>query len=174
MPLPFLHRLFAEQSRIATVERGTLITSVGDVEQHIYLVHAGAVRAYCLNGHEEQTVRFGYEGSIITSLASFLRQEPSELYLEAIRKTTLSVLNRATFTERIETDDTHRNRYISLLEELVAQQIDREIDLLIPSPAERLERVLQRSPKLFQHVPLRYIANYLRMTPETLSRIRNS
>jgi nitrogen-specific signal transduction histidine kinase len=64
--------------------------------------------------------------------------------------------------------------YIQLLETLVTQQIDREIDLLITSPTERLRRVLERSPNLFQQVPLKYIASYLRMKPETLSRIRNS
>ena len=61
-----------------------------------------------------------------------------------------------------------------MLENLITQQMEREVDLLIESPAERLKRILERSPNLFQHVPLKYIANYLRMTPETLSRIRNS
>ena len=65
-------------------------------------------------------------------------------------------------------------QYISLLENLVTQQIDREIDLLITSPVERLQRVSQRSPNLVREVPLKYIASYLRMKPETLSRIRNS
>jgi hypothetical protein len=65
-------------------------------------------------------------------------------------------------------------QYVALLESLITQQIEREIDLLITSPSERLNRVLERSPNLFQEVPLKYIASYLRMTPETLSRIRNS
>ncbi|MCY7291948.1 MAG: Crp/Fnr family transcriptional regulator, partial [Ferruginibacter sp.] len=65
-------------------------------------------------------------------------------------------------------------QYLFLMENLVTQQIDREIDLLITSPAERLKRVLARSPNLFQEIPLKYIASYLRMKPETLSRIRNS
>jgi CRP-like cAMP-binding protein len=65
-------------------------------------------------------------------------------------------------------------QYTALLESLITQQIDREVDLLITSPTVRLTRVLQRSPNLFQEVPLKYIASYLRMTPETLSRIRSS
>jgi hypothetical protein len=59
------------------------------------------------------------------------------------------------------------------LEDLVLQQLEREKDLLINAPAERYERVLKRSPKLFQEVPNKYIANYLRMSPETLSRLKN-
>lgn len=70
--------------------------------------------------------------------------------------------------------DVYAKGYIKLLETLITQQIDREIDLLIISPSERLSRVLERSPQLFQHIPLKYIASYLKMKPETLSRIRKS
>ena len=63
---------------------------------------------------------------------------------------------------------------ISLIENLIVQQLEREIDILTTSPEERYNRVLKRSPKLFQQIPAKYIASYLRMTPETLSRIRKS
>ena len=64
--------------------------------------------------------------------------------------------------------------YNSILEDLVLQQIEREKDLLYSSPKIRYERVLKRSPKLFQEIPNKYIANYLRMSPETLSRLKKS
>jgi len=59
-----------------------------------------------------------------------------------------------------------------ILEQLIYQQFEREIDLLTASPVERYKRVLARSPQLFQEIPGKYIASYLRMTPETLSRIK--
>ena len=61
-----------------------------------------------------------------------------------------------------------------MLESLFLDQFEREIDLLTASPEERYLRVLKRSPKVFQEVPHKYIAEYLRMTPETLSRIKKS
>ncbi|WP_317127531.1 MULTISPECIES: hypothetical protein [Chryseobacterium] len=61
-----------------------------------------------------------------------------------------------------------------ILEDLVLQQVEREKDLLISAPKERYERVLKRSPQLFQQIPDKYIANYLRMSPETLSRLKKS
>lgn len=64
--------------------------------------------------------------------------------------------------------------WVKILENLVIQQMEREIDILTSSPKERYERVLKRSPQLFQHIPNRHIANYLRMTPETLSRLKKS
>jgi hypothetical protein len=56
----------------------------------------------------------------------------------------------------------------------VLQQMERERDILTSSPLERYKRVLERSPQLFQEIPNKYIASYLRMTPETLSRIKKS
>jgi len=60
------------------------------------------------------------------------------------------------------------------LEQLTLQQLEREKDILTSSPLERYKRVLKRSPQLFQEIPNKYIADYLRMTPETLSRIKKS
>ena len=94
--------------------------------------------------------------------------------MEAIRKTTVKVISKEQLQNIVNESSTSLKQYLALMEMLVTQQIDREIDLLITSPAERLKRVLQRSPNLFQEIPLKYIASYLRMKPETLSRIRNS
>ena len=127
-----------------------------------------------LSEYEEHIIRFGYEGSLITSLSSFLKGTPSEFYIEAIRKTSMKVISKEDLARLVNENSENLRQYTNLLETLISQQIDREIDLLITSPTERLNRVLKRSPNLFQHVPLKYIASYLRMTPETLSRIRNS
>jgi CRP-like cAMP-binding protein len=60
------------------------------------------------------------------------------------------------------------------LERLILQQLEREIDLLTTSPKERYNRILKRSPSLFQKISNKQIANYLRMTPETLSRLKKA
>ncbi|WP_369806592.1 hypothetical protein [Tenacibaculum finnmarkense] len=57
------------------------------------------------------------------------------------------------------------------LNDFMYQQIEREIDLITYSPQKRFNRIFKRSPKLFQEIPQKYIASYLRMAPETLSRI---
>ena len=76
--------------------------------------------------------------------------------------------------EFIYRDENNLKVWTKILEDLVIQQIEREKDLLVSSPKERYERVLRRSPILFQEVSNRHIANYLRMTPETLSRLKKS
>ena len=154
--------------------KGEFLTREGEVEHSLYLIVSGAVRVCYLTELEEHTIRLGYSGSFINSLASFITDKPSDFYIEALRKTTVKYISKAQLMQLVMDSPENMQGYIQLLESLVTQQMEREIDLLITSPAERLQRVLERSPHLFQEVPLKYIASYLRMTPETLSRIWNS
>lgn len=169
-----LTTLFFEKGRAQIFPKGAMILREGEIERDVYYIVSGAVRVIYLSEFEEQTIRFGYEGSIINSLSSFLKESPSEFYIEAMRKTQLRIISKECFQALIHESPESLRQYAAMLETVITQQIDRETDLLTASPLERLKRVLSRSPNLFQEVPLKYIASYLRMTPETLSRIRNS
>ncbi len=94
--------------------------------------------------------------------------------MQAIKKTRLKIVSKKDFLAYINQDEAHLKIWNAILQDLIIQQIEREKDLLIQSPKERYERVLKRSPQLFQQLPHKYIANYLRMTPETLSRLKKS
>jgi len=156
------------------LSKGEMLLREGEVEKNLYFVTGGAVRVFLLTEFEEQTIRFGYTGSIINSLSSFITGKPSEFYIDAMRKATVRTLSKEQVMKLVQESTENRDQYIQTLEIAITQQIEREVDLLTVSPQERLSRVLQRSPNLFQEVPLKYIASYLRMTPETLSRIRKS
>lgn len=156
------------------ISKGDFLLKEGEIERSLYWIKSGAVRVFYLSEFDDQTIRLGYEGSMINSLSSFIKGTPSEFYIEALRKTTVKIISRERVLNLANESMECVQQYNSLLELLVTQQIDREVDVLITSPSERLKRVLDRSPLLFQHIPLKYIASYLRMTPETLSRIRNS
>ncbi|WP_199140048.1 Crp/Fnr family transcriptional regulator [Pedobacter sp. ASV12] len=157
-----------------TYAKAQYLLRAGETEKNLYFIVSGAVRIFLPSAHEEHTIRLGYEGSIINSLASFLTGQPSEFYVEAIRKTVVNVISKEQVIEISQASTASLKAYNNLLETVITQQMEREVDLLTASPTERLQRVLKRSPHLFQQVPLKYIASYLRMSPETLSRIRNS
>lgn len=151
-------------------KKGHIFTAEGEVENNLYFIEDGAVKIYYQSELAEHIVRLGYNGSILNSLSSFLNTKPSELFIETIRESKVKTLKRKQVIDIL----SQSQGYPEFLEGLLIQQLDREIDLLHDLPLQRLERVLKRSPTLFQHVPLKYIASYLRMSPETLSRIRNS
>lgn len=156
-----------------TIGRNEFLTIKGNIDTNIYYIERGSLRVFVLDEEEEQTLRFGYKDSLVASLDSFLTGKPSELFIQALKKTVIKVVTK----QQIDTllaEESNRNLWTAILENLVLQQIEREIDILTSSPKERYERVLKRSPQLFQEIPHKYIANYLRMSPETLSRLKKS
>ena len=134
-------------------------------------VETGSLRIFVLDDYEEQIIRFGYENDLIVSLDSFLSEKPSDFYIQAIKKTTVKVIPKKKFVEFINLNETNKQIWTKILEDLILQQLEREKDILTSSPKARFERVLKRSPKLFQEIPNKHIASYLRMKPETLNRL---
>ncbi|MDW9381542.1 Crp/Fnr family transcriptional regulator [Chryseobacterium sp. JV558] len=155
-------------------KRNEFLKISGSTDTNIYFIESGSVRIFMMDEKEERIIRFGYTRNIIVSLDSFLTGKPSDLYIQAIKKTTVKIASKKDFYEFVQSGEEHLKFWMNTLEDLVLQQLEREKDLLINAPGERFERVLKRSPKLFQEVPNKYIANYLRMSPETLSRLKKS
>lgn len=163
-----------KEAEVRVLVRNEYLLKEGEVERFVYFIADGAIRVFLVAEFEEHSIRFGYKDSIITSLSSFITAKPSDFYLQALRKTTVYLIPKERFISHLKSSEEGLQLYNQTLESLVLQQMEREIDLLTHSPAERLKRVLDRSPQLFQEVPSKYIASYLRMTPETLSRLRSS
>jgi CRP-like cAMP-binding protein len=155
------------------LERNDFLNVQGTIDTNLYYVQSGSLRMYFLDDFEEQAVRFGYKGNLIVSLDSFLTNKPSNIFVQAIKKTTLKVITKTQIEHFFETDK-NKILWIKILENLVVQQMEREIDILTNLPKERYQRVFERSPQLFQEIPHKHIANYLRMSPETLSRLKKT
>jgi len=146
----------------------------GSIDTNIYFVESGSLRIFIVDGSEEQIIRFGYPDNIIVPLDSFLTEKPSDFYIQAIKKTVVRVIPKPVFYEFIEQSENNKKMFVTMLQDLILQQMEREKDILTSSPKERYNRVLARSPRLFQEIPNKHIANYLRMSPETLSRLKKS
>lgn len=154
--------------------RNEYLASEGTINTFVYFVISGSLRIYTLDGNEENTIRFGYKDSFITAIDSFFTERPTGFYIQALKKTTAKVISKKVLLEFIESDASRLKLWNSILSLLIVQQMEREKDLLISSPAERYKSILNRSPQLFQEIPDKYIASYLRMTAETFSRIKKS
>ncbi|WP_121964066.1 Crp/Fnr family transcriptional regulator [Myroides sp. N17-2] len=156
--------LTTDKAKSITLKKGDYLFQAGDVNTLLYYVVSGCLQLYILDQSEERIIRFGYKGSYICALDSLITHQPTVYYLQAIRQTEVMVPSLEETTALL--NDMER------LKKLVMQFQEREIDLLTDSPIDRYRRVLHRSPTLFQEVPQKYIARYLRMTPETFSRLK--
>lgn len=168
-----MQEIIALSQKTITLERNEFLKVKGSIDTNIYYVESGSLSVFILDECEEQVIRFGYQGNIIVALDAYLTGRPSDFYIQAIKRSTVKVITKLQMDSFLNKEENHL-LWVKILEDLVLQQMEREIDILTSSPKERYLRVLKRSPKLFQEIPNRYIANYLRMSPETLSRLKKS
>ena len=164
--------LISLSEKTLTLQRNEYLSVSGTIDTNIYFVKSGSLRIFVsTDKDEDQIIRFGYTNNLVVSLDSYLTGKPSVFSIQALKKTDLRVITKKQLQDYLNRDH-HSVLWKNILENLVLQQMERELDLLTSSPEKRYQRVLTRSPQLFQEIPHRYIANYLRMSAETLSRLQ--
>lgn len=154
-----------------TLNRSEFLCKQGQTDTNIYFIESGSVKVSINLGEEEQIIRFGYRGNLVVALDSLLTGLVTQFDIQAIKKCKIKVISKKQLEAYLNTEN-NRLVWTEILEKLIVQQMEREVDLLTQSPLERYQRVIQRSPQLFQEIPNKYIANYLRMSAETLSRLK--
>ncbi|WP_170170362.1 Crp/Fnr family transcriptional regulator [Hymenobacter perfusus] len=157
---------------VPALRRTDFLMQAGQVEYTLYFVHKGLLRVYYPTESEEICVGFAYDQTLICSFPSFINQQPSAYAIQALRRTELLGIHRTDFMRFVDENAAFTRFWRTELERNLLGRIEREIDLLLPDPAQRYQRLRTRSPHILQYVPRKYIASYLRMTPETLSRLR--
>lgn len=130
------------------------------------------MRLYYLIGDEEITKDFNFEGEFCGSYASFISVQPSYFNVMAMEPVSLYTFNRPNLLKVYDTYPTMQKLGRLSMERMFLRKEMREASFLIDSPEQRYEKIVAESPHMLQRVPLKYLASYLGMTPETLSRIR--
>ena len=154
--------------------RGEKIVDQGDVCDSIYYVDRGMVREYYFKNHKEVTEYIAVDGNIFMCIESLFREEPSQLIAESLETSYVYALPKKRLEEVALHNVNIQIRYRKILEEsLIISQ--RRADLLrFESAKDRYRKFCKLNPKMIMKAPLVYIASYLQMTPETLSRVRAS
>lgn len=165
------HHLWEEEK---TYPRNSYLVTRGTINSQVFFITAGSCRVFIHDEEEEKTIRFGYQGSFIVALDSYITNKPTMFHMQAIKQCRVKTVSKPALEKLLQQDLSNTLLWQQILEALVYQQLEREVDILITSPLERYNRVFTRSPQLFQEIPHKYIASYLRMTPETLSRLKKS
>ena len=167
-----MNEIIALSTRSISLKRNEYLNLRGGTDTNLYFVESGSLKVFVMLEEEEQIIRFGYKSNVIAILDSFLTEKPSNFQIQAIKKTELKVISKKELQLFLEKEG-NLIGWKEMLESLILQQLEREVDLLTISPMERYRRVRARSPQLFQEIPDKHIANYLRMSPETLSRLKS-
>jgi len=154
------------------LKRNDFLIEKGQVESSLFFVIEGSLRIYYPHGDEEICVGFAYDNNLICAYPSFILQQPSAYYIQALSSVKTIAVQRHDFYNLFDRYSKIERAWRMLEEEALLGKIERETEMLTFTSEERYARLLQRSPHIFQLIPRKYIASYLRMSPETLSRLK--
>jgi CRP-like cAMP-binding protein len=172
VPQAVLDRLVQKWNIRKQLQRNDYLIENGQTESTLYFVSKGSFRIFYPYKGEEICVGFGYDNTLLCAYPSLLLNAPSEYCIQAIKASEVLGILRDDFYALMEEAPELERCWRKMTEMALMGKIEREKEMLTFTPEERLQRLFQRSPHVFQHIPRKYIASYLRMSPETLSRIR--
>jgi CRP-like cAMP-binding protein len=165
---------FRNQFKEKRFDKNQIITDFGQVEDYLYFLKKGIVRFIVLMEEKEVTIDFAFEGEFFSAYSSFLTREPTK---SAIITITATACYRISYSRLqkvyVEVEESEKIGRLAA-EKLFVKKTTREMDLLTLNPEEKYKKLLANHPHFIKYIPLKYIASYLGMSPETLSRVRSS
>ncbi len=157
-----------------TIRKSGLIFKPGSEERVLYLIVKGVVRSYMMDSGRQVTTWINEENEVIAPGQTFGLRLPSVEYLQALEPTLLCGMAYEDVEYMYEHFPVANQVGRLLLEDNYRGAEERAYISRISSAAARYHQFVQRQASLLKRVPLKYIASYLNMTSETLSRIRAS
>jgi len=157
--------------KIRRFEKGEYIIREGKVENYLSAIALGCVRHFIMKDKEEISFEFAFENELSNSYASFLSRKPSQFFIEALEPVSLVSIHYDSLQELYkDAIGEHIGRLTT--EGYYIWREQRELMLLTMSPEEHYLNLLSKYPEYIHRIPQKYLATYLQVKPESLSRIK--
>lgn len=154
--------------------KGEMVLKEGEVCTSIIYIHKGLLREFYYKNKKEVTEYLAVEGTIMMSIESLFKEVPSSLQIEALETSVIYELPKKKLEEVALHNVNIQILYRKILEEsLILSQVHADL-VRFESAENRYRRMCKLTPQVILRAPLVYIASYLQMTPETLSRVRST
>ena len=166
-------QLLVPHLEVVTLNKHENFAQEGKKSNTIGFLLEGSMRHYYTRDGEERTTYFYFENHFVASYISCLTGQPSLLSIETLTDCRLLVFSYTVLKKLY--DQSHAwERFGRLMAEYLAMGLEeRMAGLLMLSPEERYEDLLKSDKKkIIERIPQHFIANYLGITPVSLSRIR--
>ena len=161
--------IFEESLIKRGVQKGDILLRQGQVCQTVYFIAKGAFIEYNFRNEIEQNIIDLYtETEWLLNKQSFVRQEPSETIIEAFVESVVFELDIHKIHNLVAQSPAFL-RLGSILEPTHSRLLFFDNSF---SPLQKYQHILENRREIIQAFPLKIIASYLKITPETLSRVR--
>jgi len=151
----------------------TILLQEGEISRTMYFIEKGCLRTWINNDGMDITTQFFFEGDSVSSIESFMTNQPSLYSIESLELCILQTVTQKDFQ--------HVLADLPEIKEEMQKHLFRRFlnsqklfySYLKNNPQKRYEELIEEHPHIIQRVPQHYIASYLGITPVSLSRIRN-
>jgi CRP-like cAMP-binding protein len=154
------------------IPKGAYLMEAGQVCDYVAFINKGHFRSFCIVNGEEATYNFFFDGNFMTDYSSFVSRQPSIESHQALEDAEVLTLSHEKM-QMIYNQVPSWEKFGRLIAEFIIIGIaQRNRAMLFMSPEEHYLNLMKTRPKVIANIPLHYIASYLGIQPESLSRIR--
>lgn len=164
---------FVELGEIQTIEKEQIIKLNGATEKYLYFLLSGSGGVLLWNKNNFVCIDLCYKNDFFGDYMSFLTGQASPLEVMLFEKSELFRISKLNFDKLSNDTDFGDKICKSASEGLFIHKQQQQIDILTKTAKERYIELQQKQPNIIQQTPQKYIASYLGITPQSLSRIRN-
>lgn len=166
-------QLVSELFHLRRLPKKEFLLQAGDVCRTEHFVVQGCLRAYYIDREaKEHIIQFAVEDWWIGDMRSFVRETPSDFFIEAVESCQLLVIDKPGLERLFREAPPFERFYRIIVQNAFMALQQRVLANLSQTAEERYLEFIGRYPNIEQRVPQHQIAAYLGMSPEFLSRIR--
>lgn len=156
-----------------TLKKNEYFLKAGSLCQSIAFIEKGSVRYFYEQDERQINKDFLLENGLVCSFASLFSEEPSTIFIQAMEQTDIVEMQYQDVLQLQESYPVWQKLSRIIIQEQIIRAEKREAAFLKDLPETRFRSLIEEHPTIFKRVPLQYIASYLGITRETLSRYRN-
>lgn len=157
---------------VTRFKKDTLLLKEGQTSVDTYFILEGCIRQFTAVDGEEKTTHFFTEQQWVISLTGLSPDTPSSHNLVCMEDCALVVGNEEKAQELFKHFPRFETLARNVMEKSFSEQLQHMTSYLTDTPEQRYLKLLQSRPELFQRIPQYYMASYIGVRPESLSRIR--
>ncbi len=166
------YKLLLDISTEKKVKKKQVLFYPGKPSKKILFVKKGLLRGYRIIDGKDHTHHFYFDDWFATDFTSFLTGMPSQIYLETIEDTSYYEFQKRDLLNLY--DQSHQLEKLGriIAENAYLKTVEKLANMQLLNLNEKYELLIQRYPSLIQRVPQKYIASYLGVLEQSLSRIK--
>ncbi len=166
-------KLIDHYFEIKKLNKKDFLLQNGKICNFIGFISEGTIRHFHIKAGSEKTCDISFENSWVTDFQSFTNNTACIMNLQAMEDTTIFLIKKENLFNLYNKCNKYETFGRIMAEQVAQRATEIAMSLSSDKPEERYQNLINKQPDLFQRIPQKYIANFLGVSPESLSRIRN-